>query len=154
MIVQLDTNVLTRVAQPTHPLNGTALSAIRNIEAVGHTCCIVPQNLFEFWAVATRPTTSNGLGLSVDDAKLELDQIQKAFALFRDPGDLVDEWQRLIVTHACQGKPSHDARIVAAMNLQAVTRLLTFNAADFTRYSHLVLLDPVTVAANPGIKIP
>lgn len=132
MIVQLDTNILTRLAQPAHPMAGTALSAIRTIESGGHTCCMVPQNLYEFWAVATRPVPSNGLGLDIADAELELNQIRKAFTLNRDTAGLVDEWQRLIVTYRSQGKPSHDARIVAAMNLNGITQLLTFNGPDFT----------------------
>ncbi|MFN6495972.1 MAG: hypothetical protein RMX65_002850 [Nostoc sp. DedQUE01] len=31
--------------------------------------CIIPQNLIEFWVVATRPLASNGLGLTVDEAE-------------------------------------------------------------------------------------
>jgi hypothetical protein len=36
MIVQLDTNVLTRLAQPGHPLNAVTLSAVRKLESAGH----------------------------------------------------------------------------------------------------------------------
>jgi predicted nucleic acid-binding protein len=71
MNVQLDTNILTRLAQASHPHFATALAAVQQLESAGHALCIVPQNLYEFWAVATRPVTDNGLGLAVPEAKAE-----------------------------------------------------------------------------------
>src|SRR5438067_12170775 len=117
MIIQLDTNVLARIAQPSHPRLGTAVSAVRQLESAGHSLCIVPQNLYEFWAVATRPVANQGLGLTVTEAKAEFDQIKKAFMLNVDPPLLLDEWERLVIAHDCKGKVAHDTRIVASMNL-------------------------------------
>jgi predicted nucleic acid-binding protein len=37
----------------------------------------------------------------------------------------------------------HDANIVATMLEHDVHRLLTFNAADFRRFSHLITIEPV-----------
>lgn len=75
--IQLDTNVLTRLAQSSHPLHGTALTAVQELQSAGHVLCIVPQNLFEFWVVATRPPADNGLGLEVPEAKAELWPVRK-----------------------------------------------------------------------------
>ena len=144
MIVQLDTNILARLAQPSHPSHAIALAAMRQLEAAGHVLCIVPQNLFEFWAVATRPLPANGLSLSVDEAELELRKLKTAFILHRDPPFLLEEWERLVVAHDCKGKPSHDARIVAAMNVHGVAHLLTFNDSDFARYPGIKVLHPST----------
>jgi predicted nucleic acid-binding protein len=46
---------------------------------------------------------------------------------------------------------SFDARLVAAMRTYSVTRLLTFNGPDFTRFPGLTILDPAAFAApaNP-----
>jgi predicted nucleic acid-binding protein len=144
MNIQLDTNILARLAQASHPQYAIALAALQNVESAGHTPCIVPQNLFEFWAVATRPVAGNGLGLAVSEAKTELDSIKSSFLLLADPLGLLDEWERLIVAHDCKGKSAHDARIVAAMNVHGVAQLLTFNGPDFARYPGITVLDPAT----------
>jgi predicted nucleic acid-binding protein len=141
MNVQLDTNILTRLAQPSHRLHATALAAVRGIRSAGHGIAIVPQNLFEFWVVATRPIAENGLGLSVPEAKVELDKLKRAFVLLLDTPTLLGEWERLTVVHNCRGKPADDARIIAAMNVHLLTHLLTFNVGDFSRYTDIVVLD-------------
>src|SRR5437016_3750567 len=141
MTIQLDTNVLARIAQPTHPHPQIALTAKQRLESRGDALCIVPQHLYEFWVVATRSIAENGLGLVVADAKAEIDRIRAAFPLNPDSPVLLDEWERLVVAHDCKGKSAHDARIVAAMKLHAVTQLLTFNTKDFTRYTDIAVLD-------------
>jgi hypothetical protein len=45
---------------------------------------IVPQNLIEFWAVATRPQVNNGLGMTIDEATTELMSLKALFVLFLD----------------------------------------------------------------------
>lgn len=42
--------------------------------------------------------------------------------------------------HGVSGKNTHDARIVAAMNVHGVVNLLTFNRDDFKRYSGMSCL--------------
>ena len=149
MNVQLDTNILTRLAQPSHPFHAVALAALRNLQSAAHVPCIIPQNLFEFWVVATRRVEDNGLGLSVAETKAELDKLKDAFALFLDSPLLLDEWEKLVVAHDCKGKGAHDARIVAAMNIHGTKQLLTFNAKDFVRYAGVTVLD----AASPGFSL-
>jgi len=148
MNVILDTNVLTRLAQASHPKHTTALDATRRLLSIGRVLCIVPQNLYEFWAVATRPIVNNGLGLTVQEAKVELDRIKQSFILLRDPPTLPDEWEKLIVTYDCKGKPSHDARIVAAMQIHGVLEFITFDRQDFTRFAGIRLLDPDAVSTG------
>jgi predicted nucleic acid-binding protein len=57
------------------------------------------------------------------------------------------EWRRLVVSFEVSGMQVHDARIVAAMIVHGVTHILTFNTADFVRYSTrgIVAVDPTTV---------
>jgi hypothetical protein len=45
---------------------------------------------------------------------------------------------------------AHDARLVAAMIVHGVTHLLTFNGADFARYSGIRITDP-TIAAQQAV---
>lgn len=39
----------------------------------------------------------------------------------------------------------HDTRIVAAMNVHKVFKLLTFNLDDFKRFSGITVVDPVSI---------
>ena len=50
-----------------------------------------------------------------------------------DPGD---------PKHSVKGVQSHDARIVAAMNIYSITHLLTFNVDDFKRYKEIEVIRP------------
>jgi predicted nucleic acid-binding protein len=54
MLILTDTNVLLRSLYPDHPYYSAAGNAIAALRLRGDTPCIAPQNLIEFWAVATR----------------------------------------------------------------------------------------------------
>jgi hypothetical protein len=60
----------------------------------------------------------------------------------------MSERKSLVVRHGVVGVKVHDARLVAAMNVPGVRRLLTFNAGDFTRYG----IEVVQSAAVPGVS--
>jgi len=46
------------------------------------------------------------------------------------------------VAYGGTGVQAHDARLVAAMNVYGVSRILTFNAQDFTRYQDMEVIRP------------
>jgi predicted nucleic acid-binding protein len=145
MSILLDTNVLVRLSQQTHPHHQAARSATSTLGNRGEVVNIVPQNLYEFWAVATRPTTVNyGLGLTTAQTKIEIARIRSLFALLPDTAAIYPEWERLVEFHDVKGKTSHDARLVAAMVVHGVTRVLTFNDRDFTRYANIVAINPMS----------
>ena len=48
----------------------------------------------------------------------------------------------MVSKHEVKGKEVHDARIVAAMLAHRVTHLLTFNTADFKRYTEIAAINP------------
>jgi len=56
--------------------------------------------------------------------------------------DVYGEWRRLVIRHGVSGKNAHDARIVAAIVVNRIDHILTFNVQDFARYSNLTVLDP------------
>src|SRR5262249_51272140 len=76
MNVLLDTNVLARAAQPAHSHYAVARSALAALVGKGDTPCLVPQVLYELWAVATRPLSANGLGLAPAQADAELSRLE------------------------------------------------------------------------------
>ena len=65
MNVLLDTNVLARLLQPGPRLAQVAQQATGALRKRGDQPCLVPQNFYELWAVATRPAAANGLGLTI-----------------------------------------------------------------------------------------
>ncbi len=148
-MILLDTNILVRTADAADPLFLTVDTSIATLRARGEDLCVVPQNLYEFWATASRPLTANGLGLSVDECGNRVTRIKSAFRLLPDTPALYDEWEALVVAHDCHGRVSFDARLVAAMRTHGITRILTFNGSDFARFPGIMVIDPVAVAVSP-----
>lgn len=147
----LDSNILLRMAQDTHPMHAAATQATTTLIRQGETVHIIPQNLYEFWSVATREIKYNGLGLSISDAETELARLKSLFSFLPDTPAVCFQWERLIVQHAVRGRDSHDTRIVAAMNVHGVSHLLTFNKDDFKRYTNIVAVSLTEVmAAQPA----
>jgi len=124
----------------------TALSTLRLRNEI---LCITPQNLIEFWAVATRPVNDNGLGLTIAEAESEIVGIRRFFRLlpYAPPytPKVPEIWQRLVVQHGVSGKQTHDAHLVASMKVHGVQRILTLNGADFERYDSIEVIAPASV---------
>ena len=138
----VDTNVLLRSVEDNHPMNAVAVEAVRSLLAQGETLCIVSQNLIEFWAVATRPASANGLNLTVAEAIAQLAELKTFFTFQPDTSAIFAEWEKLIVKYQVRGKQAHDTRLVAAMIVHQISYLLTFNTADFGRFAEISALDP------------
>ena len=115
MTAIVDANVLVRLADPSATLHGVAREAVILLDAAGEILRTLPQSLFEFWVVVSRPREINGLGLSVAECKRELARLLVAFPVLDDPSGLTTEWLDLVTALECKGKIAHDARYVAAM---------------------------------------
>jgi len=140
-----DTNIILRLAQPAHPMHSVALAAVKKLLSDGHNLCLIPQNLIEFWNVATRPANKNGLGRTTSQTESDVQAIESNFTVLPDSSAIYPEWRRLVVAHSVLGKQVHDARRVAAMNVDQITDLLTFNGDDFKRFPNITIIDPATV---------
>jgi len=144
----VDTNVLLRSIDDGHvaqPIAQNGLFALRDRREI---LSVFPQNLVEFWAVATRPLANNGLGWSVDRAEQELASLKNLFVLLSDTDAILPEWERLVVFHRVIGKQAHDARLVAAMLVHRVTHLLTFNDSDFKRFTEITVVNPQNIISS------
>ena len=139
MKVLVDTNVLLRAAQLNHAQTQQALDAIAAITTRQDEPCIVPQVLLEFWVVATRTVADNGLGFSTLKTAAHIRSLRGTLSLLEDGLGLVDRWLQIVTQSDVKGKPAHDARLVAAMQMHGVTAILTFNVGDFGRLGVLVL---------------
>jgi predicted nucleic acid-binding protein len=147
--VLADTNVLLRLVEPDHPHSAAAADATKSIRLAGHQLVIVPQVIYEFWVVATRPTNNNGLGLEPADARNLLAKLSPTLKLLRDERSIYEVWQRIVVDHRITGKQAHDARLVAAMIRHDISHVLTFNVSDFSRFGSIKIVDPLNSQSFP-----
>ena len=77
--------------------------------------------------------------------------IERLFVLLPDRPEIHTEWRSLVLACAVSGVQVHDARLVAAMRVHGLDRLLTLNVADFSRYPGIVAVHPQDAA---GLVVP
>ena len=143
----VDTNVLLRSVQRHSPSYRQARSAVTTLLRREERLCIFPQNIVEFWSVATRPAQNNGLGLSLPQAEWYVSRLESVLTLLNDSPGIYREWLYLVRAHGVAGVHVHDARLVAAMNVHAITSILTFDVDDFKRFPGIRVLHPRDVAS-------
>lgn len=142
MSVFIDTNILLRSVQPSHAMHEAALGSVTALIRSGEPIMLTPQIMAEFWNAATRPQENNGLGFAHQKVREELTRMEEFFSVLSESAEVYAEWKRLVVHYGVTGVKAHDARIVAAMNVYGIPRLLTFNTDDFTRYKEIQLIRP------------
>ena len=100
----IDTNVLLRSVEGGHPMHATAKLALQQLTSTGAVTCVTPQNLIEFWVVATRPLANNGLGLTPAQAQGEVANFKAAFQLLPESPGIYLEWERIAALYQNLGK--------------------------------------------------
>jgi predicted nucleic acid-binding protein len=141
----VDSNILLRIPRWNEPENAFVDDAIAALRKSGAVLYFTHQNIAEFWNVATRPLNVNGFGLTHDETEREVRSIERAMVFLPDGPRVYAVWRNLVATRSVSGKQVHDARLVAAMMVHGVTRLLTLNTADFKRYPEITAVHPRAV---------
>ncbi|MFI5090103.1 MAG: type II toxin-antitoxin system VapC family toxin [Terriglobales bacterium] len=141
----LDSNVLLRWVKPDDRDYPLVVSAIDAILRQGAVLCYTSQNVAEFWNTCTRPIDRNGYGLSPREADRRARLFEDRLKLLPDSPAVHQEWRTLLVTSNVSGVQVHDARLVAAMAVHSVKRILTFNEKDFARYPAIEAIHPRAV---------
>lgn len=111
MSVLLDTNLLLRLAQVTSPQHADAKSAILALDDAELDLCLVPQVIYEFWVVATRPMEANGLGMDVKIAAVSIQEMLSDYRLLKDEPEIFDDWLSLVTNYEVKGKTAHDPSV-------------------------------------------
>ena len=62
--------------------------------------------------------------------------------------DIYPAWEKLVLSNKVLGKTAYDARLVAAMQVHNISRILTFDADDFKRYAGIQVLQADEVLAQ------
>ena len=145
MKILLDSNVLLRWNIRTAPQSQLVIRAVDLLLASGDLPCYTSQNLGEFWNVLTRPLDRNGFGLTPHEADGRARVIESQIPMLPDDPAVHLVWRKLLVTHAISGVQVHDARLVAAMNVHGVKRILTLNTREFARFPSIEAIHPEKV---------
>ncbi len=130
----LDTNVVLRTVNPDNELYPLVSRAVQNLSIQGQELVIVPQVIYEFWSVASRPANVNGFGWTLSTVRSVVNDFLKEWTLLGDTPEVFAIWLELVTTHRVSGKQVHDARLAAALKAHNVENLLTLNGDDFTRF--------------------
>ena len=138
----VDTNILLRSCQPDHPMYPTASTAVEVLLTQGENLHVTPQNLVEFWNVATRLLDHNGLGMTPKQANIEMVKFEALLPVKLDVPAIHQQWRSLVLHYGVKGVNVHDARLTAAAIVHRLTHVLTFNVRDFKRYSEIIAVHP------------
>jgi predicted nucleic acid-binding protein len=79
------------------------------------------------------------------EAALELERIKNVFLFLPETPAIYPAWEGLVAQHAVSGKPSHDARLVAAMQVHGLSAILTFDRTGFSRFPGIDVIQPAEV---------
>src|ERR1039457_6804439 len=142
-MIAVDTNVLVGAIQTFDPtLRASARRAVKSLYRAGEELLCFPQNLIEFWNASTRAANSNGLGFSPDQAARYLDRFQTILRILPETPEIFPAWRKLVLQYRVSGIKVHDVRIVAAMSVHQVPKILTFDLDDFKRYENITVVHP------------
>jgi predicted nucleic acid-binding protein len=87
--------------------------------------------------------------MAVADASGELKRLKSLFVLLPETPAIYPTWESLVIQQRVSGKPAHDARLVAAMQVHGITSILTFDKSDFSRYPGIEVIHPADIADTP-----
>ena len=137
----VDTNVLVYSSVATAPLYQVAQQAIQQLMVAGVELWISRQVLREYLATLSRPQTyTNPLPMPTLVADIRL--FEQRFHIAEDGPQVTAQLLNLLSQVPVGGRQVHDANIVATMQVHRISRLLTHNAADFSRFAGMITVIP------------
>lgn len=84
MVYVPDTNVILAVIQSQHPHHAAAQQAISKIVQQNAVINRLPQTLYEFRNVCTRPEKNNGLGKTPEGTEQIVQDLESTFTILYD----------------------------------------------------------------------
>jgi predicted nucleic acid-binding protein len=142
----VDTNIILRFADKNAAEHREVTRVLQILLEREVSVYLVPQVAYEFWAVATRPVSANGLGWNIESVEHKVKMLTSDYALLPEVADVYRNWLELVVKYEVKGKQVHDARLVAAMQ----AHLLTLNTEDFKRFTEIAPVHPGEVVTEEG----
>jgi predicted nucleic acid-binding protein len=139
--VFVDTNVLVYANRTTSAHHARATERLDALGAAAELF-VSRQILREHLAAVTRPNAGVAT-VPMPLALAEVERVGQLFEVVEDGPAVMGELVRLLARFPTGGRQVYDANIVATMLIYEVGRLLTFNGADFRRFSGLIDLEPL-----------
>jgi predicted nucleic acid-binding protein len=134
----VDANVLVYANLLGSMHHAAASMMLQQADAAGDELWISSQIMREYLAVVTRPQPGGPPPLTMPAAVDQVRLMLQRFQVVGDGPDTRAQLLTLLTAYPVAGRQVHDANIVATMLANGITRLLTFNIADFRRFAALI----------------
>ena len=99
--------------------------------------------IFDLASLTKPVATTLAVMKLVDEKKLGLDEpleaILKTVSVLDETVEAVEQLRSLVRKHDVRGKNIHDANVVAVMLTSGLQRLVTYNLADFKRFTEITI---------------
>ncbi|MEX0974750.1 MAG: type II toxin-antitoxin system VapC family toxin [Bacillota bacterium] len=132
-MIAIDTNVLVYAVSEQDPHHGPSRNLIDGVAAGRVSACIFPQNLLEFYAVATNPRRVQR-PLSVTEALKEMTALRSILQVVSPRESALDILEGLVATSETTQADVFDAFIAAQMQDAGIHTLCTYNTGDFETF--------------------
>lgn len=142
MIYLVDSSVCLRTIEITDPLRATTLDHLAEAVRKGDTLIVVAQIVAECWSVLTRPKQNNGFGFQPSEARAEIDKLLNFLQGEPDHQSLFSRLGPYAEKYQVSGRQIHDAKLALTCELLGLDGIVTYNKADFARYTTIRALEP------------
>ncbi len=143
--VLIDTNVLLEATDERRRHHADAVALLES----GAALTVSAQVIREYLAVATRPVTANGLGLSMADALANVREFRREIRLLPEERPVLPSFLGLLARIPCSGKRVHDAHIVATAVAHRVRTIVSLNPGDLSGFTPDVAVITPSQALGP-----
>jgi predicted nucleic acid-binding protein len=140
--VFIDTNILVYANNTLSPFCTVARAQLQNAFATYNSVWVSRQVFREFAVIVSREMMAAG---KVDFKLLEntVKRFEQDFQVAEESQPVTHRLFRLLEETNTSGKQVHAANIAATMLIHGIDTILTNNAADFNRFSHLISILPL-----------
>ena len=135
----IDTNIIVYATVSTSSFYGEARQRLIDLRNAGHELWISRQVLREYCVVVTR-SGSFPQPMTTEMATKRVELFQRLFWVADETQQVTAHLIALLKQFPTSGKQIHDANIVATMQANGLTHLLTQNISDFNRFQSVVTL--------------
>jgi predicted nucleic acid-binding protein len=140
-MILLDTNILVRLSDSADPQYKATQICVAECWRRSRRLCVSDQTLQEYWVVATRDASKNGLAMQAPRADRFLEVFARTFVHAPDPEVLFDGWRDLVNRQSLLGIRAYDARFAAFVQAGRFQGLMTYNLRHFAALG-IAIVDP------------
>jgi uncharacterized protein len=137
----VDANVLVYAMDADAPQHAASRSLLEAARSQSTVLFVTSQVLCEFYSIVTsaRRVTKPR---SPEDALQAISSLLAFLRVLSSPARAVEVWLELLRRHPVTGGDAFDLQIVAAMQINGVQKIYTFNTGDFEVFPELAVVTP------------